>query len=223
VRLPKEAYYTYRVLQNDQPDLHILGHWTYPAGTTKTMYVISNCDAIDLLLNNKPLAPRNNKSAACVFAFPSIQFTPGTLKAIGYKNGVQVCSQELTTAGPPAAVKLTPILSPNGGLHADGADVALFDVEVVDSSGRRCPTDEARIDFTLTGPANWRGGYNSGILSSTNNLYLNTECGINRVSLRATRTPGAITLTAQRPGLTPASVTIQSSAYAANDGLVQIE
>ena len=31
MRLPKEMYFAYRVIQNEQPDLHILGHWTYPA------------------------------------------------------------------------------------------------------------------------------------------------------------------------------------------------
>jgi beta-galactosidase len=42
VRLPKEIYFAERVMQNPKPDIHILGHWTYPAGTTKTMYVIAN-------------------------------------------------------------------------------------------------------------------------------------------------------------------------------------
>src|ERR1017187_3545573 len=30
VRLPKEIYFAHRVMQNDQPDLHILGHWSHP-------------------------------------------------------------------------------------------------------------------------------------------------------------------------------------------------
>ncbi|MGA2897629.1 MAG: hypothetical protein ABSE27_08545 [Acidobacteriaceae bacterium] len=47
----------------------------------------------------------------------------------------------------------------------------------------------------------WRGGYNSGKVDSTNNLYLNTECGINRVSVRSTLSPGMITVSASRPGL----------------------
>ena len=85
---------------------------------------------------------------------------------------------------------------------ADGEDVALIDFEVVDASGERCPTDDARVDFTwnsvgrtvsATGPAIWRGGYNSGKTNSTNNLYLNTECGINRVAMRSTLMPGTIT------------------------------
>ena len=29
VRLPKEIYFAHRVIQNEQPDLHILGHWSY--------------------------------------------------------------------------------------------------------------------------------------------------------------------------------------------------
>ena len=52
-----------------------------------------------------------------------------------------------------------------------------------------------------TGPAIWRGGYNSGNTNSVNNLYLDTECGINRVAIRSTLTPGTITLTATRDGL----------------------
>ena len=62
------------------------------------------------------------------------------------------------------------------------------------------------------GPAVWRGGFNSALLNSTNNLYLNTECGINRVAIRSTLTPGTITLTATRASLTPASVQIESRA-----------
>jgi beta-galactosidase len=88
--------------------------------------------------------------------------------------------------------------------------VALIDFEVVDAQGRRCPTDEARVDFAVTGPIIWRGGLNSAAVNSTNNLYLNTECGINRVAIRSTLTPGAITVTATRDGLAPATVTLQS-------------
>ena len=31
VRLPKEIYFAHRVMQSETPDIHILGHWTYPA------------------------------------------------------------------------------------------------------------------------------------------------------------------------------------------------
>jgi beta-galactosidase len=46
VRLPKQAYYVYRVMQNSAPDLHIIGHWNYPPNTVKTIYVAANhCDS----------------------------------------------------------------------------------------------------------------------------------------------------------------------------------
>ena len=88
--------------------------------------------------------------------------------------------------------------------------MALIDFEVVDAQGRRCPTDEARVDFKVEGPAVWRGGFNAGKLESTNNLFLDTECGINRVAVRSTMTAGTITVTATRPGLAPATVRIEA-------------
>jgi beta-galactosidase len=211
VRLPKEAYFTYRVMQNPQPDIHILGHWTYPAGTVKAMYVISNCDAVELNLNAVSLGKVIRPTNGYVFEFPSVKWKPGILKATGYRRGVAVAEDVLHTAGPAVAVRLTPIVGP-GGLRADGQDVALFDVEVIDAKGNRCPTDEGRIDFKVAGPCIWRGGYNSGIIDSTNNLYLDTECGINRVAVRSTFESGKITLTASRAGLRPAVVSVLSDA-----------
>ena len=96
-------------------------------------------------------------------------------------------------------------------------------VEAVDAQGRRCPTDEARVDFKLDGPAIWRGGYNSGLPGSTNNLYLNTECGLNRVAIRATLKPGAITLTATRDGLQPATVRIEAKPVEITAGLSRVQ
>ena len=94
-----------------------------------------------------------------------------------------------------------------------------MDFEVVDAQGRRCPTDQDRVDFKVSGPAIWRGGYNSGIPGSINNLYLNTECGINRVAIRSTLQAGDITLTASRPGLDSATITIKSNTVDIKDGL----
>ena len=103
--------------------------------------------------------------------------------------------------------------------HLDGSDVALFDIEVVDAQGRRCPTDEARVDFKLDGPAIWRGGLNSGKTNSVNNLWLDTECGINRVAIRSTLKAGTITLTATRDGLEPAKIQLDSKPVEIKAGL----
>ena len=232
VRLPKTVYYVTRVMQNTQPDIYILGHWTYPEGTKKAVYVAATlCDQVELFLNGKslgvqkvpcsPLDPDTGRTLAYtgyIYGFPDITFAAGTLKAVASKNGQIVAQEELKTAGPAAAIKLTVHTGPQG-LQADGSDVALVDFEVVDANGNRCPTDEARVDFKCEGPSVWRGGFCSDQLDSTNNLYLNTECGINRVAIRSTQTPGTITLTATRDGLTPATVTIPSHATEIDDGL----
>ncbi len=55
VRLPKEAYYATQVIWADEPAIHIIGHWTYPAGTKKTVFVMSNCDEVELLVNGQSL------------------------------------------------------------------------------------------------------------------------------------------------------------------------
>jgi beta-galactosidase len=220
VRLPKEIFYAHRVMQSQAPDIHILGHWTYPADTKKTVYVIANTPSVELFLNGKSLGINSSPTDGFTFAFPNVTFAPGSLKAVGMTPGAAAVEHELTTAGPAAKITLTPILGPTG-LQADGEDVALFDVQVVDARGQRCPTDDDRVDFTCTGPAIWRGGYNSGKLNSTNNLYCNTECGINRVSLRTTLSAGKITVTAQRAGLEPASVTVESMPVRITNGLAE--
>ena len=236
VRLPKPLFYVSRVMQNDQPDLHIIGHWNYPTNTVKTVFVAaSHCDQVELFLNGKTLGvakqpcdfvdtfngeDRNMGNTGCIYAFTNIAFAPGTLKAVATKNSQNVARQELKTTGEPKAIKLTVHTGPNG-LLADGSDVALIDFEVVDAQGRRFPTDEARVDFDVTGPAIWRGGINAAKLNTTNNRYLDTECGINRVAIRSTLTPGTITLTATRDGLEPATIKIESRPAAITDGLVR--
>ncbi len=226
VRLPKETFFGMQVAQNPNPDIHILGHWNYPAGTVKNMYVISNCQQVKLLTYNSSGGLIHDygygtQANNFEFGFNNVAWQAGKVVAIGYNGGVEAARHEIVTAGAPAKIKLTAITGPEG-FRADGSDVAMFDVEVVDSNGNRCPTDEGRIDFTYSGQGKWLGGYNSGIQYSIFQDYLNTECGINRVFVRATRTPGSFTLTASRSGLQSASVTINSTAFTLNNGLTLV-
>jgi beta-galactosidase len=234
VRLPKEAYYAFRVAGNTQPDIHIVGHWTYPAGTTKTMYVLANnVSSVELFVNGASKGKSSTPTDGFTFSFPSIAWASGTIKAVGYDaSGTQVCQHTLTTAGAAAAVKLTPTTA-SGGFLANGADVAMFDVEVVDANGERVPTygpttkatdntptNEPKITFAVTGPGTWRGGVNESMLNSTNNLYLYTEGGINRVFIRSQMTAGDITLTASSPNLTSATAKVTSVAVNVVNGLL---
>jgi beta-galactosidase len=58
VRITKESYYTYRVMQSTTPDIHVVGHWTYPSGTVKTVYVMAaNVARVELFVNGRSARP----------------------------------------------------------------------------------------------------------------------------------------------------------------------
>ena len=219
-RLPKEVYYAMQVVQNPNPQVYIVGHWNYPAGTVKTMYVVSNTPTVDLqtydtagtlirdyagtgtknFFPTSILPSGGDQVNNYVFAFPNVAWQPGTIKAIGYDStGKVAATHQKSTAGAPDHIKLTPAVGPSGWM-ADGSDIAWFDVEVVDANGNRCPTYQDNVTFSCSGAGIFLGGYNSGIRYSTNLAHLTSgyslqvECGINRVFVRSTRTPGTFTL-----------------------------
>jgi beta-galactosidase len=216
VRLPKEAYYVCAAMFRSDPQVHIIGHWTYPAGTKKTVYVASNADEVALSVNGKSLG-RTKPENFYLFTFPDVVWAAGEIKAVAYVGGKVVATDSKHTVGEPVALRMSTITAP-GGWRADGSDILLIDVEAVDAKGDRCPTFQKRVDFETSGPGIWRGGYNSGKIKSTNNTYLDLESGINRVSVRATRTAGAVTVKVSGAGLRPASVTVSSIAFPVQNG-----
>lgn len=217
VRLPKEAYYVCQVMFRADPQVHIIGHWTYPPGTRKTVYVAANGDAVELFLNDKSLG-RGAVSERYLFTFPEVVWGPGELKAVCYAKGKAIASDTRRTAGPPVALRLTPLTGP-GGFEADGSDLAFLDVEAVDARGERCPTFEEPVKFELAGPAVWLGGYNSGRTNTIHQAELRLECGINRVAIRAAHVPGSITVSALCEGLIPGHITLSSGSCNIAEGL----
>lgn len=220
VRLPKEAYYVCQSMFRNDPQVHIIGHWNYAAGTKKTIYVTSNCSNVELFVNGKLLG-HGAKSDRYLFTFPDVAFEPGEIKAVADNGDKPLASDSIRTTGEPVALRMTPITGPSG-LCADGSDVALIDVEAIDAAGQRCPTFDQRVDFSCNGPGIWRGGYNSGKANSINQKFLDLECGINRVAVRSTLTPGDISVTATCPGLKSASIVIPSHAFEVENGYSQI-
>lgn len=216
VRLPKEAYYVCATMFRTDPQVHIIGHWTYPPNTIKPVYVAANGDEVELLVNGKSLG-RRKPTERYLFTFENVAWSPGEVKAISYRDGKVVATQIKRTAGNPVKLKLTPITAP-GGWVADGVDVVLVDVEAVDANGNRFPTYQQRVDFELDGEGVWRGGYNSGKINSINHTYLDLEAGVNRVAVRSTRTAGTITVRARAEGLEPGSITVTSMPFAAEFG-----
>ncbi|HUB65938.1 MAG TPA: DUF4982 domain-containing protein [Candidatus Methylacidiphilales bacterium] len=210
VRLPKEAYYVCQVMFREDPQVHIIGHWTYPPerNVKKNIYVVSNGDKVELALNGKSLGFGQRKNRF-LFVFPNVAWEAGTLEAKAYKDNQVVKTDTLKTAGAPVALRMTAMTSPKG-FRATGSDIALIDVEAVDARGERCPTYQDRVNFALTGAAIWRGGYNSGKLNSTNNLWLDLEAGINRVALKSTLSGGPVHLVASAQELKSATIDLTS-------------
>ncbi|GIZ09521.1 sugar-binding domain-containing protein [Flavobacterium sp. UMI-01] len=218
VRLPKEAFYALKAMWRPEPQVHLIGHWNYTQGTKKDMYVISNCAAVKMYINGKLIGTDDTAENGYVYQFPAVAWEAGEIKVEGYVDNKVLVTQTKKTVGEPVAIKLTPITGPEGW-RADGSDIALVDFEVVDKDGNRCPLDAARVDFTISGPAIWRGGYNSGKANSTNNLYLDTECGINRVAVRSLLKAGKVIITATRQGLKPATIVLKSLPVEIKNGL----
>jgi beta-galactosidase len=75
------------------------------------------------------------------------------------------------------------------------------------------------INFSLSGPAQWRGGIAQGPDNYILSKSLPVECGVNRVLIRSTTTAGKITLTAGSERLKPASVELISKPVKVTDGL----
>jgi beta-galactosidase len=222
MRIPKDGFFAHQVMWDcwvdvEKPGAFIIGHWNYTPEVSKPVYVVSSADAVELFLNDHSLG-KGKQSERFLFTFPPVAWKPGTLRAVGYNAaGAKVCEATQSTAGKPAALKLTSMTAP-GGLLADGADLALIQVEVVDAEGRRCPTALDLVKFNLTGPAEWRGGIAQGPDNFILKTSLPVECGVNRVLVRSLTTSGRITLTATADGLASAKTELKSVPFITKDG-----
>ncbi|GAB3905106.1 glycoside hydrolase family 2 protein [Mucilaginibacter boryungensis] len=224
MRIPKDAFYAHQAMWDGWVDVannhsYIIGHWNYKKGTIKNVYVVSSGDKVELQLNGKSLG-FGEHSHHFLFTFKNVNYQPGTLKAISFDaKGTKLDEAQKKTTGEPVAIKLTPHTGPTG-LQADGADLALVDVEVVDAQGNRCPTALNTINFKLDGPAEWRGSLAHG---ATDNFILSKSLpvagGINRVIIRSTPQAGKITLTASADGLKATTTSIDSKPFNVVNGL----
>ena len=257
MRIPKDAFFAHQVMwsgwvDDEKEQTYIVGHWNYDwnkdeglkdEGNSKlithnsklTKYVVSTADEVELFLNGKSLG-KGQRSYHYLHTFEGIPYEPGTLTAVGYTNGVKTSEYTLETAGKPHHLKPTAMENPEG-MKADGADMALLQVEVVDEKGRRCPLDDRMIQFSLSGEGQWIGGIGTrnnkethqtdstkrdGLLDSSDtkntsdnyvgSTLLPVECGVNRVLVRSTTNAGTIRLTASAEGMEPATIELSTSA-----------
>ena len=222
MRIAKDGYYAHQVMWDGWVDVendrtYIIGHWNYSPETVKPVYVVSNGDRVELFVNGQSKG-YGKQDYRFLFTFDNVAWESGKIEAVSYNEaGKEVSRYSIQTAGEPKDIKLTYMQSPNGWA-ADGADLVLVQVEVVDAEGRRCPLANDEIEFALDGPAEWRGGIAQGKDNYILSKVLPVECGINRVLIRSTTTAGEVGVTAQAKGLKSASLRLSSKPTEAKDG-----
>ena len=203
MRIPKDAFFVHQVIWNgwvepENSQTYIIGHWNYPANTVKPVYVVSTGDEVELFLNGRSLG-KGKQSYRYLFTFDNVPFEPGTLEAVASDGS----RYNMETVGEPYQLKLTAVKNPEG-TKADGADMVLFQVEVIDKQGRRCPLDNRMIHFQLWGEGKWIGSIETDAMS------VPVECGVNRVLVRTTVNAGNIHLSAYAEGVKPAYIEVKS-------------
>jgi beta-galactosidase len=208
---PKDNFWYYQVnWRNESNQLHIFPHWNWQAGQSVDVWAYSNTNSVELFINGKSQGKQKITTDSHVAW--KVTFESGTLEGRGYDaSGKQVVSQTIQTTGNPAAIALSLDLGQNG-LRADGQDVALVAVSIVDSKGTIVPTAGNEVSFTVTGPGSLIG-LGSGDPSNhepDKGTQRHAFNGLVRAIVQAGQQAGTIVLEATSPGLTSAKLEITS-------------
>lgn len=119
-------------------------------GETVDIWAYYNqADEVELFLNGESLGVKSKPDDAFHVCW-RVPFTPGTLKAVSRKDGKEVLTREIRTAGEPARIMLIPDRS---ALHADGTDLSFVTVEIQDKDGNLVPDADNLLRFTVEGTA----------------------------------------------------------------------
>ena len=147
---PKDIYYMYQSEWTDKDVLHIFPHWNWKEGEEVDVWAYyNNADEVELFLNGQSLGSRKKEENVFHVSW-RVPFSPGTLKAVSRKNGKEVLTREIRTAGKAASISLT---ADRNKISADGKDLSFITVEVTDKDGNLVPDAENLISFGVEGPA----------------------------------------------------------------------
>jgi len=223
MRIKKDNWYANQVIWDGWVDFEnyrtrIVGHWNYEKGVKKDIHVVSSGYLVELFLNGKSLG-FGEQSNGFWFTFKNIAFQPGELRAVSYDKSKVVLSEAICrTAGLAKTIKMNLTVGPDS-LHADGADMALIEVEVLDSKGQRSPLAADVINFEVKGPVEIISGNSSSENKKTGSLSLPLEAGVNRILVRSTRQSGSVTVIAKSGDLKLDSLNFRSKPVEVSRGL----
>ena len=206
---PKDSFYYYQSVWGDKPVVHLLPHWNWPSnkGTVK-VWAYSNADSVELFLNGKSLGAKDVPKLGHVEL--DVPYTPGTLEARGTKGGKVVATDRVGTTGEPVALRL---VADDRKLLADGEDVGVVRVEVVDAKGRVVPTAANEVRFAVEG-AGTIGGVGNGDPSDHDPDKADHRKAFHGLCLALVQSngqKGRVTLRATSPGLRDATVSFDAA------------
>jgi beta-galactosidase len=205
---PKDAFYLYKAEWTKKPVLHIFPHWNWKDGQKIDVWAYTNCDEVELFLNGQSLGSKK-KSADDLHLMWRLKYKPGILKAIGKKDGKEILTSEVKTAGAPAKIILEP---DRKKIKADGDDLSFITVKVVDENGTLVPDANNLIHFTVTGEGKIIG-VDNGLQTSDESFKANMRKAFNGLCLaviQSTPLQGKMKVTATSEGLKEASAFIDS-------------
>lgn len=188
----KDLYYLYQSEWTDKPMVHILPHWTHPfiaEGTDIPVWVYTNGDEVELFKDGVSLG-RTKKGTKwdemqCEFMVP---WSPGTIKAIAYKNGKAIAETEQKTAGAPTKLGVD---IENPKLKADGENISIITIKQLDKNETLYPYGENRIYTKIFGDARVLSFENGNPVDVETNFNANSKrsfFGLNRIFLQSTST-----------------------------------
>ncbi|MGH9582972.1 MAG: glycoside hydrolase family 2 protein [Bryobacteraceae bacterium] len=167
----KDGFYFYQSQWIEKPVLHLFPHWNWKGREGQFLPVMcyTNCDDVELFVNGKsagkkgfefprlgmeghyghyPARARALRTTQDLHLEWDVPYEPGTLKAVGYKNGAVVIDAEVATTGDTAAVVLK---SDHKSIKADRRDVVHITAQIVDGQGRIVPDASHDIAFDIRG------------------------------------------------------------------------
>ena len=173
-------------------------NWNLSDGSKANIYIYTNGDEVELLLNGKSLGrkanPIDNAKLRNQIRWGEIDYKPGKLEAVAYKNGKVIARHALETTGKPAKIIAEP---DNAEWKADGMDLQHVKLTVVDGKGRRVYNYNDELQFSVTGDASIVAVTNGDIATDeiATQQHIRLWQGQAVVILRSGCQPSKVTLT----------------------------
>jgi beta-galactosidase len=155
-RLPKYAVDFYKsqgIPFSKQPFVSISSRWDANSSTTVTVY--SNCDQVELFLNDKSILKKTASPglASAYLPHPPFQFEipafeSGKLVATGFKRQVRVASDQVQTPGKPVRITLE-LDTLQYGIDTSKADLIFMRAKLLDANGMLVPTNDYKVTFSV--------------------------------------------------------------------------